>query len=119
MKRALRTPEELEPKGPHRPWMETLAQAISVLNVGPLWLERTLSGWVDDPAFALSLTFAIGMFACPLWWLALFGIGAGIAGPAVGAGVAAAAILTMGLRIVLLRYANPPHELDKGETLRS
>lgn len=119
MKRALRTPEELAPKGPHRPGLETLAQAISVLNVGPLWLERTLSGWVDDPAFALSLTFAIGMFACPLWWLALFGIGAGIAGPAVGAAVAAAAMLTMGLRIVLLRYANPPHELNKGETLRS
>ena len=119
MKQALQTPEELEEKGPYRPGMETLAWAISPLNIGPLWLERFLMRRIDDPVFVLSLKFAVGMFACPLWWLALFGIGTIIAGPVTGAGITGLAVLTMALRILLLRYANPPHELNKGETLRS
>jgi 1-acyl-sn-glycerol-3-phosphate acyltransferase len=119
MKRALQTPEELEPKGPHRPGLETLAWAISLLNVGPLWLENFLMGRIDDPVFALSLKFAVGMFAFPLWWLGLFGVGSLLAGPAIGAGITALSVLTLGLRLLLLRHANPPHELNKGETLRS
>ncbi len=119
MKCALETPEKLAPKGPHRPGLETLAWAISPLNVGPLWLQNVLLDRIEDPAFTLSLKFAVGMFACPLWWLGLFGIGTGIAGPAIGAGITVLAVFTMGLRILLLRYANPPHELNKGETLRS
>jgi len=119
MKQALQTPEELEEKGPYRPGMETLAWAISPLNIGPLWLERFLIRRIDDPVFVLSLKFAVGMFACPLWWLALFGIGTIIAGPVTGAGITGLAVLTMALRVLLLRYANPSHELNKGETLRS
>ncbi len=112
MKRALRTPETLAAKGEHRPGLETLAQGISVLNAGPLWLTSTLMRWVDEPAFAASLKFAVGMLVLPVWWLGLFGVGTWAAGPAVGAGVVGPAVLTIGLRLVLIRHSNPPHSLD-------
>lgn len=112
MKRALRTPETLTEKGEPRPWLETVAQVISVLNVGPLWLATTLMRLVDEPPFALSLKFAIGMFAIPLWWIGLFGIVSFLAGWTVGAAVVGLAVLTLGLRVLLVRYSNPPHVLD-------
>ncbi|MEF8797124.1 MAG: 1-acyl-sn-glycerol-3-phosphate acyltransferase [Salinivenus sp.] len=112
MKRALRTPETLAAKGEHRPGLETLAQGISVLNAGPLWLTSTLMRWVDEPAFAASLKFAVGMLVLPVWWLGLFGVGTWAAGPTVGAGVTGLAVLTIGLRLVLIRHSNPPHSLD-------
>jgi 1-acyl-sn-glycerol-3-phosphate acyltransferase len=112
MKRALRTPETLAAKGEHRPWLETLAQGVSVLNAGPLWLASTLMRWVDEPAFAASLKFAVGMLVLPVWWLLLFGVGTWGAGPLVGAAVTALAVLTMGLRLVLIRHSNPPHPID-------
>jgi 1-acyl-sn-glycerol-3-phosphate acyltransferase len=112
MKRALRTPETLAPKGEHRPGLETLGQWISPLNAGPLWLASTLMRRVDEPAFAASLKFAVGMLVLPVWWLLLFGVGTWGAGPTVGAGVTGLAVLTMGLRLVLIRHSNPPHPID-------
>lgn len=112
MKRALRTPETLAPKGEHRPGLETLAQWISPLNAGPLWLANVLMRRVDDPVFAASLKFAVGMLVLPVWWLGLFGVGTWAAGPTVGAGVTGLAVLTIGLRLVLIRHSNPPHPLD-------
>lgn len=112
MKRALQTPEQLEEKGPSRRGLQALARWISVLNAGPLWGLNALMDWVDDPAFAASLKFAVGMLALPVWWLGLFGVGAWGGGPLIGTAIAGLAVLTMLLRIVLLRYSNPLHELN-------
>jgi 1-acyl-sn-glycerol-3-phosphate acyltransferase len=112
MKRALRTPETLAPKGEYRPGLETLARWISPLNAGPLWLTNVLMRRVDDPVFAASLKFAVGMLVLPVWWLGLFGVATWAAGPTVGAGVTGLAVLTIGLRLVLIRHSNPPHPLD-------
>ena len=109
MKRALDAPEQLEGKGEPRPWFRRLARWVSPLNAGPLWMEGALQRWIDDPVFALSLKFAVAMIALPVWWLVLFGVGTWTGGSAIGAGVVGLAVLTMGLRILLLRYANPPH----------
>jgi 1-acyl-sn-glycerol-3-phosphate acyltransferase len=112
MKRALRQPETLAPKGAHRPALDTLAQWVDVLNAGPLWVANELRRRIDEPAFALSLKFAVGMLVCPVWWLLLFGLGTAVAGPAVGGAVAALAVGTMGLRLLLVRWSNPPHPVD-------
>jgi 1-acyl-sn-glycerol-3-phosphate acyltransferase len=112
MKRALRDPEALAPKGTHRSGLETLGRWTDVLNAGPLWLTDTLRRWVDDPAFALSLKFAVAMLVSPVWWALLFGVGTWIAGPAVGGAIVALAVLTMGVRILLVRWSNPPHPVD-------
>ena len=112
MKRALQSPENLESKGEPRGWLETLAWGISPLNVGPVWLTNALMRWVDEPPFALSLKFAVGMFGFPLWWLGLFGIVSWATSWTIGAAVVALAVLTLGLRILLIRYSNPPHRLE-------
>lgn len=112
MKRALQSPETLEPKGTHRRWLESLAPWMGLLNVGPLWLTSTLMRWVDEAAFALSLKFAVAMFVLPIWWAGLFGVGTWIGGWTVGAVVALVAFLTMLLQILLIRYSNPPHVLE-------
>lgn len=112
MKRALQTPDTLEEKGEPRPGLETLAHWIDLLNAGPMWLTNVLMRRVDEAAFALSLKFAVGMFVLPVWWVALFGVGWGIAGLTAGAVVTALAILTMLLRILLIRHSNPPHRLE-------
>lgn len=110
MKRALDRPEQLEEKGDPRPWLRRVAQWISVpLNVGPLWFLHALTGWVDERAFALSLKFAVGMFVFPLWWVLLFASIAWASTVVVAGVVVAGAIVTTLLRIVLLRYSNPPH----------
>ena len=112
MKRALQTPDELEAKAPHRPAVETLAEWISVLNAVPLWGTRALMQWVDDPVFAASLKFAVGMFGLPVWWAALFTGVSWAVSVTAGAAVTLLAVLTMILRIVLIRHSNPPHQLD-------
>ena len=109
MKRTLDSPEALPAKGPHRPWLETLAWVLSPLNAGPLWLTNTLMRQVDEAPFAASLKFAVGMFGLPLWWTGLFAVTSWVGGVAIGAGMTGLAILTMLLYVVLIRYANPPH----------
>jgi 1-acyl-sn-glycerol-3-phosphate acyltransferase len=109
MKAALQTPGDLAPKGPHRPWLETLGRSLNILNAGPLWLTSTLMRWVDERPFTASLKFAVGMFGVPLWWLGLFAIFAGLVGWTVGAGVVGMAVATMLLHIGLVRLSNPPH----------
>ena len=111
MKRALQTPEDLEPKGPNRPTLEALARGINLLNVVPLWGTRVLMRWVDEPAFTASLKFAVGMFGFPLWWTGLFAVTSWLGGVTIGTGVTALAVLTILLYIILIRYANPPHVL--------
>jgi hypothetical protein len=113
MKRALQAPKTLAPKGAHRPGLETLGRWVDVLNVGPQWLTGALRRWVDDPAFALSLAFAVAMLVCPVWWALLFAGSTAVAGPAVGAAVVALAVGTMGLRMLLVRWSNPPHPVDE------
>jgi len=112
MKRALQDPETLPAKGEPRPGLTTLAQWVDVLNAGPVWLAGTLWDWVDDPAFALSLKFAVAMFVLPVWWALLFAVGTGVAGSAVGGAVTVLAVLTMGVRLLLVRWSNPPHPVD-------
>jgi len=109
MKEALETPDDLSPKGTHRPGLETLGRVLNLLNAGPLWLVRALMHWVDEPPFTASLKFAVGMFGLPLWWLGLFALVGGISSWTVGAGVVAGAVGTMMLHIVLVRLSNPPH----------
>ncbi len=109
MKAALRTPETLAPKGTHRPWLETAARCVNVLNLGPLWIVTLLMRWVDEPPFTASLKFAVGMFGLPLWWGVLFALLGVVFGWAVGASIVGMAVLTMGLHIVLVRFSNPPH----------
>jgi 1-acyl-sn-glycerol-3-phosphate acyltransferase len=109
MKEALATPDVLKSKGEHRPWMEALGRGLNFLNAGPLWLASTLMRWVDEPPFAASLKFAVGMFGLPLWWITLFALLAGIFGWTVGAAVVALAVGTMGLHVLLVRRSNPPH----------
>jgi 1-acyl-sn-glycerol-3-phosphate acyltransferase len=112
MRRALQEPTDLSPKGPPRPWLETIAAGISVLNAPPLWTYRWALRTVDDHVFAASLKLAVGMFLLPVWWILLF-VGVTLAtGWGIGAAVALLAILTLALRIMLIRYANPPHRLD-------
>ena len=112
MKQALQTPDDMAPKGEPRPGLLTLARWISLLNVGPLWGTRALMRWVDDPAFAASLKFGMGMFGLPLWWMGLFGIMTWTVSLTAGAAVTVLAVLTMLLRVLLIRYSNPPHRLD-------
>lgn len=112
MKRALQTPGVLDAKGAPRPGLMRLARWISGLNAGPLWLTAVLMRWVDDPVFALSLKFVVGMIGVPLWWGLLFAIGTAVAGWTTGAGLASLAVLTLGLRVVLIRHADPPHPID-------
>jgi hypothetical protein len=112
MKRALRTPENLDAKGEPRPGLLSLARGISLLNIAPMWGTRTLMRWVDEPPFTASLKFAVGMFGLPVWWAGLFGVASWAGGITVGITVTALAILTMLLRILLIRYANPPHRLE-------
>jgi hypothetical protein len=109
MRRALQTPASLAAMGPPRMGLIQAARWISVLNAGPLWLVRTLMRRVDDPVFALSLKFAVGLLVLPLWWALLFGIGTLAAGWTAGAATAGLAIATMGLRVLLVRHATPPH----------
>jgi 1-acyl-sn-glycerol-3-phosphate acyltransferase len=109
MKAALQTPGDLAPKGPHRPWLETLGRSLNILNAGPLWLAGALMRWVDEPPFTASLKFAVGMFGVPLWWMGLFALLAGTVGWTVGAVVVAVAGATMLLHIGLVRLSNPPH----------
>ncbi len=109
MKEALQTPTVLEPKGEHRPWLETLGRGVNLLNAGPLWLVNTLMHWVDEPPFTASLTFAVGMFGLPLWWIGLFALLAGIVSWTVAAAVVGGAAGTMLLHIFLVRLSNPPH----------
>ncbi|MFB6231219.1 MAG: 1-acyl-sn-glycerol-3-phosphate acyltransferase [Salinibacter sp.] len=109
VKQALKTPDDLAPKGEHRPGLETLARGINFLNAGPLWLAAALMRWVDEPPFTASLKFAVGMFGVPLWWIGLFALLAGIGGWIVGAVVVALAVLTMVLHVFLVRLSNPPH----------
>jgi 1-acyl-sn-glycerol-3-phosphate acyltransferase len=109
MKEALETPDDLAPKGAHRPGLETLGRVLNLLNAGPLWLVRALMRWVDEPPFTASLKFAVGMFGLPLWWIGLFAFFAGIFSWAVGAGVVAGSVGTMMLHIALVRLSNPPH----------
>jgi hypothetical protein len=109
MKAALQTPEDLAPKDKHRPWLATLGRGINVLNAGPLWLTNTLMRWVDEPPFAASLKFAVGMFGLPLWWIGLFALLTGMFEGIVGAGVVALAVGTMILHVLLVRRSNPPH----------
>lgn len=109
MKAALQTPKDLAPKDEHRPWLATLGRGINVLNAGPLWLTSTLMRWVDEPPFAASLKFAVGMFGLPLWWIGLFALLTGVFGGIVGAGVVALAVGTMLLHVLLVRRSNPPH----------
>ena len=109
MKEALQTPEELPPKDEHRPWLETLARGLNVLNAGPLWLTNALMRWVDEPPFTASLKFAVGMFGLPLWWTGLFALLAGIFNWIVGVGIVVLAVGTMILHVLLVRLSNPPH----------
>ncbi|PSQ97978.1 MAG: hypothetical protein BRD55_00835 [Bacteroidetes bacterium SW_9_63_38] len=113
MKAALDSPADLPSKGPHRPWLKTLGRGLNVLNAGPLWLASALMRWVDEPPFTASLTFAVGMFAMPLWWTGLFLLGGSLFSWTIGAAVGAGAIGTMLLHIFLVRRSNPPHpEVD-------
>lgn len=109
MKRAPETPDDLTPKGAHRPWLETLARGVNVLNAGPLWLVTALMRWVDEPPFTASLKFAVGMFGLPLWWIGLFALLAGIVSWTAGAAVVALAVGTTLLHVLLVRLSNPPH----------
>jgi 1-acyl-sn-glycerol-3-phosphate acyltransferase len=109
MKQALQAPDDLVPKGEHRLWLETLADGISVLNAGPLWLATALMRWVDEPPFTASLKFAVGMFCLAPWWAALFGLLTWIFSWTVGTVVGVLAVLTMLFRLVLVRLSNPPH----------
>ncbi len=109
MKEALQAPDDLAPKGEHRPWLATLGRGVNVLNAGPQWLVGALMRWVDERPFTASLTFAVGMFGLPLWWVGLFALLAGLFGWAVGATVVAIAVGTMLLHILLVRLSNPPH----------
>jgi hypothetical protein len=52
------------------------------------------------------------MFALPVWWALLFAVGTLVAGPAVGGGVVALAVLTMAIRLLLVRWSNPPHPVE-------
>jgi hypothetical protein len=65
--------------------------------------------WVDEPPFAASLKFAVGMFGLPLWWIGLFAVLAGTFNGTVGAAVVAGAVGTMILHVLLVRLSNPPH----------
>jgi 1-acyl-sn-glycerol-3-phosphate acyltransferase len=112
MKRALQTPENLDAKGEPRSELLRLARGISLLNIVPMWGTRALMQWVDEPAFTASLKFAVGMFGLPVWWAVLFGVASWIGGITVGITVTALAVLTMLLRILLIRYASPPHRLE-------
>jgi hypothetical protein len=109
MKEALRTPDSLEPKGEHRPWLATLGRGLNLLNAGPLWLRSALMRWVDEPPFAASLTFAVGMFGLPLWWIGGFALLGGLVSWTVGAAVVGGAVATMLLHVLLVRLSNPPH----------
>jgi 1-acyl-sn-glycerol-3-phosphate acyltransferase len=109
MRRALQAPDALEPKDAPRPGLERLARWISLLNVGPLWLTTALMRWVDDPVFALSLKFVVGMIGVPLWWGLLFAAGTAVAGWTAGTALVLLSMLTLALRLVLVRHANPPH----------
>ena len=109
MKAALQTPDDLDPKGKHRPRLEMLGRGLNLLNAGPLWLTSALMRWVDEPPFTASLKFAVGMFGVPLWWTALFALLGGVFGWTVGAAVVGLAAGTMGLHILLVRLSNPPH----------
>jgi 1-acyl-sn-glycerol-3-phosphate acyltransferase len=112
MKRALQTPENLEAKEEPRPGLLRLARGISLLNIVPMWGTRALMRRVGEPAFTASLKFAVGMFGLPVWWAALFGVASWAGGIRAGGIVTAAAVVTMLLRILLIRYANPPHRLE-------
>ncbi len=109
MKEALQRPDDLAPKGEHRPWLETLGRGLNVLNAGPQWLVSTLMRWVDEPPFTASLKFAVGMFGLPLWWIGLFALVGGLVSWTVGAMVVTVAGGTMLLHIFLVRLSNPPH----------
>ncbi|MFB6098801.1 MAG: 1-acyl-sn-glycerol-3-phosphate acyltransferase [Salinibacter sp.] len=109
MKRALQTPEDLTPKGDPRPGLLTVARGISLLNVVPLWGTRALMRQVDEPAFAASLKFAVGMFGLPVWWTFLFATVSWVVNVTVGTAVTLLAVLTMVLRVLLIRHSNPPH----------
>lgn len=109
MKDALETPDVLAPKGAHRSWLETLGRGLNLLNAGPLWLTSALMRWVDERPFTASLTFAVGMFGVPLWWMGLFAVLGGLFGWAVGAAVVGLAAGTMMLHILLVRLSNPRH----------
>lgn len=109
IKEALQASEVLEPKGEHRPGLETLGRGLNLLNAGPLWLTSALMRWVDEPPFTASLKFAVGMFGVPLWWIGLFALLAALFGWTVGAAVVALAAGTMLLHIFLVRLSNPPH----------
>ena len=109
LKQALDTPDALPAKGPHRPWLESIAWALSPLNAGPLWLTNTLMRRVDEAPFAASLKFAVGMFGVPIWWGVLFGLGAGLFSWTVGLGAVGLSALALVLHILLVRWSNPPH----------
>jgi len=112
MRRALDMPDALSAKGPHRPWLETLAWLFSPLNAGPLWLTSTLMRTVDEAPFAASLKFAVGMFGVPLWWGVLFGLGTALFGCTVGLSAVASSALALVGHIFLVRWSNPPHRID-------
>jgi len=109
MKAALQSPDDLAPKGKHRPWLARLGRGLNVLNAGPQWLVHTLMRWVDESPFTASLKFAVGMFGLPLWWSGLFVLLGGLVSWTVGAVGVAAAIGTMLLHILCVRLSNPPH----------
>lgn len=109
MKAALDAPTDLPSKGEPRPWLATLGRGLNLLNAGPLWLMSALMRWVDEPPFAASLKFAVGMFGVPLWWIGLFALLAGTVGWTAGVGGVAVAAGTMLLHLLLIRHSNPPH----------
>jgi 1-acyl-sn-glycerol-3-phosphate acyltransferase len=112
MKRALQSPESLEAKDPFRPGLQTLAAWISPLNAVPLWGTKGLMRWVDDPVFASSMKLAVGMFGLPLWWALLFAAGTLAVGVGTGAVLAGLGVVTIFLRIYLIRLSNPPHQVE-------
>ena len=106
------TASRLAPKGPYRPGLDRLGQWIDVLNAPPVWLMTRMMNWVQDPAFAASLKFATGMLVLPVWWALLAGLGWATHSTAAGLALAAVAVGTVLLRRTLIRYANPPHEVE-------
>lgn len=109
MKKRLKTGEGLKQPGKFRKSLLYLADLISVINFLPLLIIRKVLRPLKDVVFYASLKYAIGIFGMPIWWMILFGIASLIWTWKVGLIVAGSGILTAYLRILFVRWANPPH----------
>ena len=109
MKERLKSGEGLKKPGKYRKSLIFLADLISVVNFGPLLLIWKSLRPIKDIVFKCSLKYAIGIFGFPIWWLLLFIISSVIWNWQIGLMTIFFGIITLLLRIHLIRMANPPH----------